>query len=589
MFYPEDVIEDIRSANDIVDVISGYTSLKKKGANYFGLCPFHKENTPSFSVSADKQMYYCFGCGAGGNVYSFIMQKENLDFSDSVRFLADKAHYSLPEGGFSRVIKQNAESKNILYEIHISAARFFYNLLISDSGKKAVEYLDDRGVSPAARKKFGLGFSSKKASLFNHLLSEGFDIDNIIKSGLIISDKNGNYFDRFANRLMFPIFNVQNKIIGFGGRILDSGQPKYLNSPDTLIFDKSRNLYSLNFARKANVPFLIIVEGYMDVISLFQNGIKNVVASLGTAFNVEHAKLIKKHCDSVVLLFDSDSAGEKAAMRAIPILLSAGLGVKVLQLEGAKDPDEYIKSFGRQAFIDCLSNAVSHVSFRVGVIKKGYDISDPEQNIRFTNETAKLIAELDNEIERDVYIKETSQLTGITSEAIKKEVGKLVQRDGLGVVSYKNKPNTYSKKDGSKGADEARRNIIYIISTNSTAAKAIKACLPAEEMSVPFYIRLYNLIYEMYEKKQAVYPAEIINHFESLEEQKMISNIFTLTLSFEDDVSLIKALNDQIRVIKTSYIDEKLMDSVVMDAQELQKLAEIKRNLKKSYITGLDG
>lgn len=616
MFFSDNVLEDVRSANDIVELISGYVSLKKKGGNYFGLCPFHRESTPSFSVSADKQMYYCFGCGAGGNIFTFLMQKENFDFSEAVTFLADKAHYTLPDSNVSNgEAKRNAEIRNILYDIHTDAARFFYSLLTSEAGREAVEYLDKRGVSGAVRKKFGLGYAIGRMSLFEHLSAKNYDTDMILKSGLVIREqKSGKYYDRFFNRVMFPIFNVQNKIIGFGGRIIGQGEPKYLNSPDTPIFDKSRNLYALNYARSSNVQSIIIVEGYMDVIALFQNGIQNVVASLGTAFNPEHAKLLKKYRENAILLFDSDEAGEKAALRAIPILVSNGLKTKVVQLKDAKDPDEFIKSFGIKAFAGALSGAMDYMAFQIQCKRKNFDISDTAQRIQFTYESAKLMSELDNAIEREAYIKEMSQMTGISADSIKKEVEKL-SGDTFSVADqYKKRHNIYAAADGGKKAEEARNGIIYALSADRAIAEAVKQHLSPEEMLVPFYIRLFNVIYDMYNNKQNerqnIYHAEVVNYFEDVEQQKMVTNVFRPKFEFEDKREFIKSLNDQIKVIKEAYIDnkirelwgkskrdsekmndsEELDDSKKMDvSREIDIWALAKRNLKNSYITGLDG
>ena len=589
MFYPEDVVEDIRAANDIVDVISGYTQLKQKGANYFGLCPFHRESTPSFSVSPDKQLYYCFGCGAAGNVYSFVMQKENYDFADAVRHLADRIHYALPEQGFSPEMKRHSQIKQQLYDIHTAAARFYYGLLIGDEGKAATAYLDNRQVKPGARKKFGLGYAVGRGTLLAHLLDQGYDLELLAKSGLIIPDKRGGYFDRFSNRLMFPIMNVQNKIIGFGGRILDQGEPKYLNSPDTPIFDKSHHLYGLNFARQAKAGSIILVEGYMDVIALYQAGIHNAAAALGTAFNAEHAKLLKKYCENVILLFDSDGAGERAALRAIPILVANGLRVKVLQLQNAKDPDEFLKRYGADAFAGALNGAMPYVAFQVACLQREYDLSDTSQKVRFTGEVAKLLAALGSAIERDAYGRDVAAMTGISHEAVMAEVGRYVDQTlaGLPEPKYKNKPNFYTPKDGDKGVDEARRNVLYVAATGQEAADAIRANLTKEEFAEPFYMRLYDIIYDLYVKKQSIYPAEVISRFEDLEEQKMASSLFTLKITYDTEDSFTKALNDQVRLIKAAYLDEKIAKAE--DLSDLQHWAEAKRNLKTSYISGLDG
>jgi DNA primase len=532
-------------------------------------------------------MYHCFGCGASGNVYSFIMQKENYNFPDAIKLLADRAHYTLPESDYSAEMKQRAETKKDLLQIHTSAARFFYEGLQAADGQKAADYLDQRGVAAGARRKFGLGWSSYQRSMLGHLQAEGYDLALILKSGLVIPDKRGGYFDRFTNRLMFPIFNVQGGVVGFGGRILDKGEPKYLNSPETPIFDKSRNLYGINYARQAKAREILVVEGYMDVIALYQAGIHNVVASLGTAFNAEHAKLLGKYCENVVLLFDSDAAGEKAALRAIPILVANGFKPKLLQVRDAKDPDEYVKKFGKDAFLGLVSGAVNYVAFQISCAQKKTDLSDPLQKGAFLNDAAKMIAEVPNAIERDIHLRGAAEATGVSLEAIKQEVDKLVDTEAPPDTSYKNKPSFPSKKDGGKGVDEARRNILATIAADSVAAGKVRKQLKSEELLNPFYIKLYDAIYDSYDKKQRVFEADVVSRFEDPEDQKKAARIFMVKFDYTDKNSLVKALNDQIKLIKSTYIDDKIAN--VADLSELQELAKNKRNLIDSYITDLDG
>ena len=361
MFYSDEVLMDVRLGNDIVDVISEYVKLKKSGANYFGLCPFHNEKTASFSVNPEKQIYRCFGCGAGGNVFKFIQQKENLSFPESVEYLAKRINYQLPQ-------KQTDEGKRRLkqqlYDIHKTAARFYYDCLNADMGRAASKYLDKRGIEPGIRKKFGLGYSPDSWSmLYDHLLEKGFDTESILKSGLVNAGKSGKYYDNFRNRLMFPIIDVYGNIIAFGARKLreeDYGG-KYLNSSDTEIFNKGYNLYNINYARLARKNELIIVEGYMDVITMYQAGFKNVIAALGTAFTRNQAAAIGRFAKNVTVLFDSDEAGVSAVLRALPVLRDAGISAKVLQVRDAKDPDEYIKSYGAEAFAKLMSTSSVNV------------------------------------------------------------------------------------------------------------------------------------------------------------------------------------------------------------------------------------
>ena len=376
MFYPQELIDEIRIQNDIVSVISEYITLKPKGSSYFGLCPFHNESTPSFSVSADKQFYYCFGCGESGNVYGFIMKMENCDFPEAVKRLADRARIPLPEPEYSAEAARKEKLKQQIYDMHRQAGRYYYAALHSRNGEKALEYLNRRGVEPEIQKKFGIGYAPQgRDNLYKYLSSKGFDREAMVKSGLVMESKDGRgLYDRFFNRLMFPIFDIQGRAIAFGGRIIDKGEQKYLNSPETAVFSKSRTLYGMNFAKAARKREIILVEGYMDMISIYQAGFPNVVAGLGTAFNGEHAATLRKLADSVILLYDSDEAGTRAALRAIPVLVGGGFDVKVTQVTGAKDADEFIKKYGRDAFGKLIVDAVSYITFRINVAKKYYNM-----------------------------------------------------------------------------------------------------------------------------------------------------------------------------------------------------------------------
>ena len=585
MYYPDDIVERVRMENDIVGVIGEYVSLKPKGNSHFGLCPFHGEHTPSFSVSADKQLYYCFGCGASGNVISFLMQKENYDFPTAVKALAERAHIELPEEKYSEQAKLDSQTRKKLVEIHKLSARFFYDCLNSEGGKIAVEYLDRREIAQSARIKYGLGYSPDKwDGLYKFLSAKGYGDGLLQKTGLFSRNKNGGMFDKFRNRLMFPIFDVMGNVIGFGGRILDNGEPKYLNSPETMIFEKSRNLYSLNFARTENTKELILVEGYMDVIGLYQAGFKSAVASLGTAFNQNHARVIKKYATSIVLVFDSDGAGEKAASRAVPVLVENGLRVKVLRLEGAKDPDEYIQKFGAESFKQAMDNAMSHVAFNIKLMEKEYDIEKDVGKIDFTTAAAKLLAGLPSAIERDVYISETSKITGISEESIKAEIAKLSIT--AGDVNTKTKRNYDLSKSGKlrqKGLFEAKRSIILYAAGDMSFLKAIRALLEPAEMEDFVFVKLLEAIYGIYDEGGNIYPAELVNRFESIEEQREVADIFITTVTPEEVSGKLQALTDHIRAVKTAYIDGRLQKCD--DLAEGQKLIDAKRNLRKLYIS----
>lgn len=383
MYYPEELIEEVRMKNDIVDVISGYVKLTKKGSNYFGLCPFHNEKSPSFSVSPGKQMYYCFGCGAGGNVLTFIMEYENYSFPEALKMLADRAGVTLPEVEYSKEARAQADLRTTLLEINKLAANYFYYQLQNPQGQTGYRYLRDRQLTDETIKHFGLGFANKTSDdLYRFLKSKGYEDSILRETGLVQLEERGGH-DKFWNRVMFPILDVNNRVIGFGGRVMGDGAPKYLNSPETRLFDKSRNLYGLNYARTSREQYVLICEGYMDVIAMHQAGFTNAVASLGTAFTSQHAALLKRYTEKVVLTYDSDGAGIKAALRAIPILKEVGISAKVLNMEPYKDPDEFMKNLGADAFRQRIAQAKNSFLFEIDVLKKNYDLEDPAQKTEF--------------------------------------------------------------------------------------------------------------------------------------------------------------------------------------------------------------
>lgn len=581
MRYSDDIIEDIRFGNDIVELINGYTSLKQRGNSYVGLCPFHKESTPSFSVSPDKQLYHCFGCGASGTVYNFIMDIENYDFLDALIYLADRINYPLPEpnGSFDNSL---SEKKQILYDIHKLVAKKFYENLSNPQAQIANDYLDKRGISKNARIKFGLGYSLfKKDDIYNFLKQKGYDDEIILESGLVIKSKNNSFFDRFFGRLIFPIIDVQGRVIGFGGRDLTDSKtsPKYLNSPDTPIFNKSYNLYSINIAKNNKNKELILVEGYIDVIALCQVGITNVVASLGTAFNENHIKLLKKYANKVIILFDSDDAGIKATLRAIPILIENGIYVRVAQVEDAKDPDEYISNFGTNNFIKLLNTAKSYISFQIIQKMKDYNLNDPIQKVEFTKEVSKIISSLSSPVERDVFINEASQITKISKEAIYEEVNMVLSNNNNieKIINKKPKQAILNNK-----LDEARQSILYILSSNINIYNILKNYITYEDFIDDAYIKLAKLIFELNEKNQPIYPAEITLKFENPEEQKQISKVFMLKIDFSNSDNLEKVINDQIKIIKRAYFDKIISESD--DLEKVQNALKDKKKFDKLYI-----
>lgn len=420
----KDIIEEIKSRCDIVDVISDYMQLKSSGSNYTGLCPFHSEKTGSFMVSKSKQIYKCFGCNAGGDVISFVMRYENVDFMDAVKILARRCGITL-ERNISEEEKKKIQEINKFREIHTEAARFYFANLLGTKNP-GYEYLKKRGLSDKIIKKFGLGYSLNSwNSLMNYLLAKGYDKTDLVKCGLVTHKTETNkYFDRFRNRVMFPIFNYNGKVIGFGGRVLDDSLPKYLNSPETLVFNKRLNLYGLNISKKSiKDDTLILVEGYMDLISLYQNNIENVVATLGTALTIEQARLIRKFAKNVIISYDSDQAGQNATLRAIDILLQADIKVKILNLKDCKDPDDFIKKYGFEGYKKVMEDSDYYIKYKIDILKKKYNLNNDSQKMSFVEEATFMLKKLKSPIEKDLYAKYLSDLTNISIESIRASVG----------------------------------------------------------------------------------------------------------------------------------------------------------------------
>ncbi|MDR1914363.1 MAG: DNA primase [Clostridiales bacterium] len=596
MFYPRDVTEEVRSGNEIVSVVSSYVRLKQSGSYHRGLCPFHNEKTPSFYVMPDKQTFRCYGCGAGGSVLSFIMQIENLKFPEAVEFLAERIHYKLPERG---VNDETVRQREIIYEMNKKAARFFYNCLQAEPGSTALAYFNKREVSPETRVKFGLGYAPGHKATVKFLREQGYSEKNLEISGLVIRDKYGGFYDRFSERLMFPIFDVSKRVVGFGGRALNDAGPKYLNSPDTQVFDKSRNLYGIQLAKQSKARDLILVEGYMDVITLFQAGFTNTVAALGTALNQHHARAIKKYRDNVTVLFDSDEAGTKAALRAIPVLLSCGLHINILQVTDAKDPDEYIKKFGGVAFKQLLNTSSDHITFQLAQLKKTFhfnkgDFENISERVRFTTESAKIISKADSAIERDAYAKELSGVTGIAADAINTEINKIINRPA-GNRPPGNRPGNHpgnhpgnrvrsarEKSTPQKGVSDAKKGLIYFAATDERVCNELIRVLKPEELVEDVYVKLLTMIFDYRKNGLEFSSASLINDFEELSDHKLISSIFDQTVEYHDATLREKAINDMLKVIKNSFIDTEFHTA---DFKRMNELKGIRENIKKLYIS----
>ena len=423
MYYPDELVEEIRAKNDIVDVISGYVRLKKQGSNYFGLCPFHNEKSPSFSVSQNKQMYHCFGCGAGGNVFTFIMEDENFTFPEAIKYLAQKAGISLPEIEYDEAARKRDNKRARILELNKDVAKFYYYMLRSPQGQVGMEYLTGRQLTAETMNRFGLGYAGKYSNeMLNYLKQKGYPEALIREAGLVNYDEKNGLYDKFWNRVMFPIQDVNHRVIGFGGRVMGDGKPKYLNSPETIVFDKSRNLYGLNQARTSRKNHLILCEGYMDVIAMHQAGFTEAVASLGTAFTSGQASLLKRYTSEVLLTYDSDEAGTKAALRAIPILKEAGLNGKVIHLEPYKDPDEFIKNLGAEEFQKRIDEAENSFFFEIRVLQKQYDMNDPASQTQFQREIAKKLCEFSEELERENYLTAVARQFMIQADQLRKLV-----------------------------------------------------------------------------------------------------------------------------------------------------------------------
>ena len=426
MAIPDRFLDELIARIDIVDLVSESVRLTKKGRNYWGLCPFHSEKTPSFSVSADKQIYKCFGCGKGGGAINFVMELDNLPFRDAVALLAKRAGLEVPDSGSSAGAKERREK---LLTINKQAARTFHRWLYAPEGADGLAYLQRRGLSRRTLTSFGLGFAPNRwDALIQELGQQGYDKRDLLDAGLAVSNQDGRIYDRFRNRVMFPIIDIRGEVIGFGGRVMDDSTPKYLNSPDTPVYNKSRNVFALNIAKKSKAGQVILTEGYMDTISLHQAGFDSAVASLGTALTPEHAQLLSRYFPEAIIAYDGDGAGVSATQRAIPLLERAGMKVRVLRVTGAKDPDEFIKQFGRDAFLRLLDQSENQVDYRLEQIRKKYDLSDDSQKVGFLQEAAQLLSSLPSAVEREIYGRHAAETAGVSPEAVAQEVKKAFQR-----------------------------------------------------------------------------------------------------------------------------------------------------------------
>lgn len=554
-FLDEALIDEIKSANDIVDIVSEYVTLKRTGTSYKGLCPFHKEKTPSFSVSADKQIFHCFGCGIGGDVIKFLMQTENIDFFEAIQLLADRAKITLPETD-TNIDLSKVKHKERLFQVNLEAAKYFRNNLYLPEAKIAQEYVNKRHLDNETVNKFGIGFAfGNKNDLLSHLSSLGFSINEMIDSGLIIKNEN-SLVDRFRQRLMFPIFDVKERVIAFGGRVLDDSLPKYMNSPETLIYNKSKNIYALNFARRAKVNKLLMVEGYMDVISLHKAGIPNAIASLGTALTEAQGRLMRKYAPEIILGYDADGAGQNAIMRGLDILSSLGCNVKVLKIFDAKDPDEFVNKFGPEKLKKLMDNSITLIEFKLENLKKSIDLSTTDGKISYLNSTASVLAKLNNSMERELYVHKISSELGIGVEAIYSEINKKIFGNSIkpSKTTYiPQTPQLTSTADIPKNVYDSEKLLIFLLCQNDRKIfNTIKKYMNYDNFRVNLYRKLAEKLYEYFESQK---QQNIIDLFSDENDVNVITGIMQEEDNFGNNNE--KALFDAIDILRKFDLEKE--------------------------------
>ena len=582
MRYSEEILEEVRSRNDIVDVIGQYVHLQKKGANYFGLCPFHNEKSGSFSVSSHKQMYYCFGCGAGGNVISFLMKYDNLTFQEAVKQLADRAGIKLPEEDDSPAAKAMRDKRQILLDINKEAAKYYYYQLRGRTGEKGLEYFRKRELTDETLQHFGLGYANVTSDdLVKHLRGLGYKDSQIIEAGLASHDDKFGTHDKFWNRVMFPIQDASNKVIGFGGRVMGDGKPKYLNSPETMIFDKSRNLFGLNYAKNSRAGYMIICEGYMDVIAMHQAGFNMAVASLGTAFTTGQAMLLKRYTDEVILSYDSDEAGTKAALRGIGILKEVGIKGKVLNLQPHKDPDEFIKNEGREAFEERIKNAENPFFFEVRILERQHDMSDPDSKTSFYKEIAQKLCEFEEALERENYIQAVAARYNIPVDDLRRMVTGFANRGGIVRPAERPKTGIQKKMTPEDGAKKNQRLLLtWLTDEPGLYPKVIKYVSP-EDFSDDLYRRVAGELFEGL-KSGGFSPAAILDHFQDETEHAQVAEMFNTNLvDIETRDQRKKAFHDIIYGVKLAGYERQKKELKPDDPQYLIKTIQGKKDLEK--------
>ena len=556
--YSEELIEEIRNSNDIVDIISQYVVLKRSGRNYFGLCPFHKEKSPSFSVSPDKQIFHCFGCGAGGNVFHFTSKIENINFIESVQMLADRAGIVLPSIDNGEDTKTQA-LKNKVYEINEVAALFYHENLYKPTSKLAQDYVKKRKLDNKTLKTFNIGYAGKYNELYQELKRRGFKEEEILASSMVIKNQDGTYVDRFRKRFMIPIRDVKDRVIAFGGRVLDDSKPKYINSPENIVYSKGRHLFGLNVAKRNQMDRIIIVEGYMDAISLWQRGVTNVVASLGTALTEAQGRLLRRYTNKIIISYDSDAAGQVATMRGLEILQNLGYDVRILQLDDptVKDPDEYVLKNGSGRFYLCADKAISLVEFKVKMLKQSLDINSASDKIKFLNEVSKILSKVDNNIEKEVYIEKISKEYNVSKEAIYAETNKLQYSNSVGekVLERKVVQKVAKKEENqiSEAVVKKENTVIALLLTEGQKAyNKIKETITLDDIKYEKNKAIITRLYEEFEKGNS----NINNILDTLKDEEQINHITRIMAEDYNIQDTQKAIIDLLNI----YEKEKLIN-----------------------------
>ena len=624
MYYSDQVIEDVRSANNIVDVISSRVQLQKKGKNFFGLCPFHHEKTPSFSVDPDRQIYYCFSCNKGGNVIGFLMETEKLSFPETMQRLADRAHILLPESSDPAYNKQLAKSKELqkrYFEMYTHAASFFSQALLSDNGKAARDYMQKRSIRNDMVRRFGLGYSYNSwDALCQFLESKGFKADEQLAAGLAIKGKNEGHYDRFRHRIIYPIQDVSGRVLAFGGRAIDDSTPKYLNSPETQFYSKGKNLYGLNLAKSTKEKFMLIVEGYMDLIALSAYGFDNVVAPLGTALTDMQAKLLKRYTDDVIIAFDADAAGQAAALRGLDILEGQGFRVRVLSIPDGKDPDDFIGAKGAPAFRNLIAEAAPLMDYKIASLRKSVPADAPDSDVRFLKGVVQLLARVKDEVERDVYINRIVSQYHIYENSVRAEIDKALRRDsrapgraaaapGVNQNERKNSGNNAKPSEGIKqstgagagtnaGAGTgtnagagARRGasramayraaelfILALLSTDNTLWDIVAEKLPPEYMEYENARHALTYACDKASQGRQVSPGELMRFF-SPEEGDQFANVLTNGCYCEDNR---RAMEQKIRELRAAHAKRHFRGAIA--ALENEGLSEAEKARIKTQI-----